>query len=510
MEKPVIHKKFSGRGFYLHASWMYKYPFAVRRWSYDDFDGMFRLLQAMGMDKVMIWPMTEIIPPPLSPQDRVYLIEFRKVLKNATDLGLECWLVFTPSVSTTKDVRKNPMQERVFYPNRQVFRFDDEKQYKTYISHLGDLLGCLNNADGYVFIDGDPGGYPGAQPGDFMRMLHDIRKILNTVGNGTPQKIIPWIWCGWGQDPENGWSDTNSLRKAVAPFIEAFKETKLDGPWELLPGRSNPNRANERINFELVETAGLMDRSTLLTYECVELEPTPPAFVLQFDQIRQVIREELYNASVVKGIMANAQQPICALHNLFYFSQCTADPTWLDRTDEEVLVSYAEFLGGDPSVLVPALSVANKAWDITLIDLPGKIRNSTLQSQAAQWLPGGPHMYLDVLAAFAESHTTVRRNTQKIPGTSADVIDLISSAAIAMLKWWDVHRYVGSGHLGSEYKWEFTNEVTLGYFYNWVQKHIKHLDEHSKDEIIERMAATGLIERPAAETNLKELISWCN
>ena len=57
------------RGFYLHACWDYAHPFAVRKWTAADYQGVFRLLRRMGYNTVMLWPVTEAIPAPLSQAD---------------------------------------------------------------------------------------------------------------------------------------------------------------------------------------------------------------------------------------------------------------------------------------------------------------------------------------------------------------------------------------------------------------------------------------------------------
>jgi hypothetical protein len=109
---------------------------------------MFKLLRSLGLNRVMIWPMTELAPPPLSADDRRYFKDFRLIIEDARRLGLECWLVFCPSVTTTDTVRDRPMRDRVFYPNMRTLRLDVPAECETYMTHLADVIGCLNNADG--------------------------------------------------------------------------------------------------------------------------------------------------------------------------------------------------------------------------------------------------------------------------------------------------------------------------------------------------------------------------
>ena len=60
---------FQHRGFYLHGCWKYSYPFAVRSWQREDYNAMFHLLRRLGFDRVMLWPVLEAVPAPLSDQD---------------------------------------------------------------------------------------------------------------------------------------------------------------------------------------------------------------------------------------------------------------------------------------------------------------------------------------------------------------------------------------------------------------------------------------------------------
>ena len=56
-------------GLYVHGCWLYNYPFATHSWNRGDYDRMFRLLQILGYDRVMLWPMLEGIPMPMSAED---------------------------------------------------------------------------------------------------------------------------------------------------------------------------------------------------------------------------------------------------------------------------------------------------------------------------------------------------------------------------------------------------------------------------------------------------------
>lgn len=79
--------------------------------------------------------------------------------------------------------------------------------------------------------------------------------------------------------------------------------------------------AHGMVSIELADSLDLMSRSNIFCYEAIEFEPTPPAAILQFDHIRRILREESGFAETAKGVFGNAQQPIMALPNIYFF--CT-------------------------------------------------------------------------------------------------------------------------------------------------------------------------------------------
>ena len=169
---------FQRRGFYLHGCWKYNYPFAVRSWKPADYHNMFLLLKQLGFNTVMMWPVVEAIPMPLSEADRQAVLAFRPIIEDARKCGLEAWLTLCVVTSSPEIVAK-PWMERSLYSHMRTVRLDDPQEAETYLKHRAALLEILNNADGYVTIDGDPGGYPGAKPADFVKVLLNDRKTID-------------------------------------------------------------------------------------------------------------------------------------------------------------------------------------------------------------------------------------------------------------------------------------------------------------------------------------------
>ena len=287
---------FRNCGFYLHEGWFFNYPFAVRTWAREDFAKMFKLLRLMGYDQVGIWPMLEAIPLPLSKQDSLALSDFRKIIGDARDARLECWLIQCPNLTPDPSISAKPWSQRNPYRVWKNIHLDDPKEAGPYLAHRSKIIAVLNNADAYVTIDGDPGGYPGAKPEEWLKVfLSDRSAILKYGVDPSRQKLIPWIWCGWGTPNVWGGNPTNPP-SLIKPFtgktMELFK-AQMPEPWEMLVGRSHKSDwANGRVNVELADSLGLINRSVIFCYEAIEFEPTPPAAILQFEHIRRILREE--------------------------------------------------------------------------------------------------------------------------------------------------------------------------------------------------------------------------
>jgi hypothetical protein len=459
---------FRHRGFYLHEGWFFKHPFAVRAWTRRDFAGMFRLLRHLGFDRVMIWPMLESVPMPLSEADAAAVREFRDTVGDAREAGLECWVTMAANCAAAPALAARPWRERNPFPSWTYVDLGDPVRSAPFLAHRSALLAIVNNADAYVTIDGDPGGLPGSPPTVWMRVFDSDRAALDRHGvDPSRQRLIPWIWCGWG------------TRGVWQQPIEAFTRAEMEliakvmpEPWGLLPGRSyRDGHANGRINVAFAEELGLIPRSTLFCYEAVEFEPTPPASVLQFDIIRRNLREESRFAASAEGVFGNAQQPVMVLPNLYFFARASRDLSYLDTPDEQVLRDLAAFLGGPPELLIPAWACLQLGLDRLPADLPGLLRSASLPGEIAACIPGGPARYLDILACQVECRIGVLRAVDGPPASFSDAVRRTADGIGALVSWWKVHRYVYDGNGDEPFRWRFANKAAVAQLGSWVRCH---------------------------------------
>lgn len=505
-------KGFKHRGFYLHEGWHFKHPFAVRSWSREDFISMYHLLVRLGFDRVMDWPMLELIPAPLSEADARALREYRRTIDDAHAAGLEFWLVQCANLTPPPSIAAKPWKARSATPYPGIWkhvRLDNPADAAAYFAHRRAMMEIVNSADAYVTIDGDPGGYAGARPQDWLAVFRADRATLDACGTApAKQRLVPWVWCGWGTG--NVWGgNANNPPERIVPFIKASLESLAAGmpePWQMLPGRANRDDwANGRVNMKLTEEAGLMPRSTLFLYEAIEFEPSIPGSKLQFAEIRRMLGDEARYAATADGVMGNAQQPVMVLPNLYFFARAAADLSYLDAPDEQVLGDLADLLGGPRDLLVPAWKCLVLPLDRLPADLPDRLRKAVLTGEAGRFIPGGGRRYLDILAAEVESRRGFLGAIAKPAESTDDAAVNLAAATRALVGWWRVHGYVKDGDERTPFAWRFVSPGDVAALRTWAKANVT-----DREPVIaaaaKSLAASETLGAEEAAARLAELI----
>jgi hypothetical protein len=494
-------------GFYLHACWIYNYPFAERTWQRQDYDAMFQLLKRFGYNTVMLFPVTETVPPPISQSDRRDLTQFRQIIEDGRQYGLDTWLVIC-AVVTRPEMAAKPWKQRALYPYMKTVRLDHPQEAEAYLKYRAEIIKILNNADGYVLIDGDPGSYPGAKPEEYLRVLLADRKTIDRVGtHPRTQKVIPWIWAGWGM--KNPWVDVKTREPFVTASLEAIKQKQKDlEPWELLPGRhAQEGYGSGRGNFDCVKKAGLLDRSSLICYDTIEFEPSTPGSWLRFTDIRRVLKQERELSPGNRGWFGNAQTPILMLPNIYFFARGAADPRYLDQSDEKVLTDLAKELGGPPELLIPAWSCLQRGLDRLPADLPEKLRAAELTGPASAFLPGGASRYLEILADQAEARIRLLQACRQSAKTPEEAAAAIAEGTDALVKWWRLVGYRGIESEGQEpFAWGAVHGSLVGPLKDWCNKNVSNPDLVSK-LAVKKLVERGTLGESLAQDRMHELLA---
>ena len=86
-------------GMYIHEHWPYNHPYAARTWTVEDWKGYAGGLKKLGFNTVMIWPMIEIMPEPLTPSDRASLEKDARVIDMLHhEFGMRVMMALTANV----------------------------------------------------------------------------------------------------------------------------------------------------------------------------------------------------------------------------------------------------------------------------------------------------------------------------------------------------------------------------------------------------------------------------
>lgn len=292
-------------GMYVHQHWGYNHPYAARTWTVDDWHGYLDGLKKMGFNTVLIWPVLETMPNPLTPSDEANLEKIAKVIDMAHhEFGMKAFITISPNAGAKdEEAAKYTFQERPFFYCDMRVDTGDAGALGRLIEWREKLFTPLKNMDGVFIIDSDPGGWPGATNIDFVYLLQAHRRMFDRLRPGID--LYYWIHAGWesycryyltgefemGQQPE--------IEDAIALLARVNPE-----PWGLASGRG-PGVADK---------LGMPDRVMTFSYGAIEGEPTFP--------MTNYGGEHAYRAgknSGVRGTMGNSQTHCIQLPNAFAF-----------------------------------------------------------------------------------------------------------------------------------------------------------------------------------------------
>jgi hypothetical protein len=294
-------------GMYVHQHWPYHHPYAARTWTLEDWRGYLEGLHRLGYNMVMIWPMLETMPIPLTASDQACLEKIRQVIDMAHhDFHMKVWIALCPNVSADDE-----HASRVTFEKRHFFYCDtrvnpgDPKAMDALMARREELLRPLAQVDAIAVIDSDPGGYAGSTNKEFVDLLMRHRQLFDKLRPGI--ELVYWVHAGW--PAYSRWYATGKFELGKPDeYLEAFnllKERNLE-PWGLATmGRS-----------DLPRKTGLESRVMSLNYGTIEGEPSFPMTNFGGDSAYQ-------SGSNLgpRGALGNAQTHCVQLPNTFAFSR---------------------------------------------------------------------------------------------------------------------------------------------------------------------------------------------
>lgn len=323
---------FAKRGLHFNG-WAFNYPHTFRGWREADWQRFLDLLAYQGVNLFYLWPFMEIIPVPLSPEDRAYLEECRRVVDYAQQKhGMEVWIMqCTNRVAKDRCGVPDPRRRPYWRPAQEDLDPANPPHFQAIMASREALYRIVNNVDGVCNIDSDPGACPGSPVSDYLRVLEGCRALLDRHSlHGQQTKLVHWMWFGWGLPPERAFDPEHQQLT-----IQGLRQ-KLVEPWWLVSGR-----------FEflpLCRQQGVLGKTVLLPYGVIEGEPSYPATNLDIDGLRRVFAEQIVKYPDLAGVMGNVQTPLLQLPHVYFYTSALWNLDDSRRSEKDTVLELSGHL----------------------------------------------------------------------------------------------------------------------------------------------------------------------
>ena len=401
-------------GMYIHEHWPYNHPYAARTWTLDDWRGYADGLKKLGFNAIIIWPMIDIMPDPLTPSDKASLEKDSRVINMLHhEFGMRVMMVLTANVvPDDKIASQSTFQTRHFFYCDKHVNPADPAAVAEMIRRRKKLMRYLAQVDGVAIIDSDPGGYPGSTDTEFVNLLVQHRKMLNEVRPG----IELDYWVDWGWQTYGRFYKTGVLKKGKdSEFLDTLRQLRKANPepWGLANGLS------------YAKQLGLQSRVISFNYGRIEAEPSFP--MTNFGGNRA------YRAGSEpgpRGVMGNAQTHCVQLPNTFAFARGATGKNPPVKAD---YIRFAnELIEGRGQVIVEGWEAVSGTDSAGMRRAVSDLRNADagklVTGPLRGLLFGDPHrflndliMQLDAKAAYEDFLAASNRNQNVKPALAAFV-----------------------------------------------------------------------------------------
>lgn len=292
-------------GMYVHQHWPYNRPYAARTWTLEDWRGYADGLVKLGYNTILVWPMIETMPEPLTPSDQEQLAKTAKVIDMLHgEFGMQVWLALCPNVGVDdREASKATAWKRHFFYCDTRVNPGDPAAMQQLMARREKLLRPLAKVDAISIIDSDPGGYPGSTGAEFVNLLAEHRKLFDRLRPGI--ELVYWMHVGWEgycrfyQTGKFSWG-TPQEQVDVLTRLKALNPE----PWGLANGLDHAKKV------------GIQSRVVSFSYGRIEGEPSFPLTNFGGDTAYQGGKD-----ATSRGLMGNAQTHCVQLPNTFAFAR---------------------------------------------------------------------------------------------------------------------------------------------------------------------------------------------
>jgi hypothetical protein len=295
-------------GMYIHQHWPYKHPYAARTWTVEDYRGYAEGLKQIGYNTLMIWPILETMPDPLTPSDQANLAKIAQVIDMLHhELHMRAYIVLCPNIMANAEAKNAPFELRHYFFSDVRVNPGDPAAMAKMMAWREKLVRPLANADGFMIIDSDPGGYAGSNNREFADLLVAHRQMFDRLRPGI--ELNYWVLMGWPSYCR--FYSTAELKISTEEeFHEIFTMLKERNPepWGLAMHASHGE-----------EQLGLAPRVINFRYGGIEGEPSFP-----MTNFKDAGHDPAYEAGKnggQRGVMGNSQTHCVQLPNTFAFAR---------------------------------------------------------------------------------------------------------------------------------------------------------------------------------------------
>ena len=293
-------------GMYVHQHWPYNHPYAARTWTLDDWKGYAGGLKQLGFNTVLIWPVLETVPEPLTPSDRANLDKIGAVIRMLhRDLKMRAWIVLCPNVAArNEEAAKATFERRHFFWSDYRVNPADPAAMAGMMRWREQLLRPLAEADAVAIIDSDPGGYPGSRNSEFVNLLGEHRKVLDRLRPGI--ELAYWMHFGW---------EAYSRYYLTGKAVRGTDDEHLDALSRL--AKMNPRPWGVANGLAYARKLGIESRVVEFNYGRIEAEPSFP--MTNFSP--ELAHEAGRGFGAPRGAIGNSQTHCLQLPNTFAFAR---------------------------------------------------------------------------------------------------------------------------------------------------------------------------------------------
>jgi len=380
------------------GAWPMKYPYAA--WKEQDWDRFIDMAWTNRMNRLLLAPLFEILPVPLSREDEAYVQEVRRIVDYAQNKrGMEVWVGMPANRIAISDCGVRDPHLRPYWINgcQKDMNPADPQQFANIGKAIEPFYRVLDNADGVLMGDADPGGWPQSPLSEQAKIFQSARKLLDRYNvHGKKAKLADFMWIGWGRHKfftstdrlvtGFDWTEKNPDESDIAFMAETIRNFKqnLPEPWEVFAGMTPYLESSKRES--------VLHKTIYFPYGAIEGEPAFPATNTRLEPVREVLDKEAEYPEL-SSLMGNNQIMLLQLPLTHYFFASTWDSANKKKKQEDVLLEASEQIYPEHKELLVDSFLALRETDPEKINLT-RTRLAALVNEGNMGRPGAIGRYL--------------------------------------------------------------------------------------------------------------------